>query len=242
MVPRRVAWQVTTKRQAMMRTDVVEIPQASGREAVAGPGDQASFRSNPGTLGIAVTHPFYGDVVSTAAHLLVPESAQGEVNYPLNALPRISLTNSATGEKFAGRVLRHVMSSAADYALVLPSQQFPARNLFNDELPFTATTTLTDADLGAALFAATSRGLISTVFRGLRAIIPVGSTVFVDAILTDHVTSGGDSGCALVTSDGYVCGLLVGFSGPFSVFMSPRVLLDTERATLAQGELNATPL
>jgi hypothetical protein len=241
-IPRRVAWQATSQRRGSLRTDVVEIPQSSAREGVTGPGDGVHFRSKPGSVGMAIVHPFYGTVATTAAHLVVAETFRGEINFPLNDLPRMDLTNAGNGEAFMGRLLRVVMSDAADYALLFPDLQFPARNLFNDDLPFTTTVTLTDAHLGQQMFVATSRGLLSTTFRGLRATIPVGNSVFVNALITDRVTIGGDSGCTLVTANGFIAGLLIGFSGPFSVFMSPRVVLDTERATLAQGELNETPV
>jgi hypothetical protein len=223
----------------------VDLTSSSRQQFAAGPGDVVNVPTpsgpKPGTIGFAIDHPSYGPIVTTAAHLFVSETFDGETTYPLNSLPPVRLFNSEgtdPGFFFDGRLLRVVMHPDADYALIFPDPKVPARNLFKDKLPFAGAQPLACDDLGASLYVATARGLLPAEFQGCRASIPVGASIFHGAILTDRVTVGGDSGCALITANARVCGLLVGFSGPYSVFMSPYQVLTREMATVAQGEFN----
>jgi hypothetical protein len=245
-IPRHVIWQGTSKNASRIRTDVIEIGADSGRHLrVTGPGDivvaSTGAGPDPGTVGMAIDHPSYGPVVTTAAHLFVSETYDGEITYPLNNLPRVQLTNSSADEppvSFIGSVLRVVMHPDADYALIFPDPKIPARNLFRDQLPFPSTAQLDCGAIGDTLFVANASGLHAAEYKGCQASIPVGASIFHGAILTERVTSGGDSGCTLVDGNSRICGLLVGFSGPFSVFMSPYRILSGEQATLTQGEFN----
>jgi hypothetical protein len=217
-VPKQVRWRVATRRTAELPTDVQVVgPGAFQGRPVVGAGDTVSAFGPPqgppvaaaGTLGVAMRHPRFGAVVTTAAHVLGVR-AFGTTTFPDGHEPVVRLHNGGAGAPVPGRVRRVVMGPSADYALISPPAGLPAENLYVDRDPLGAPFAPDRQDLGTLAFVLTARGPVRTRLRGLHADLTFDGLPFRDLLLTDFATVGGDSGSCLVDANSRVIGLLEG--------------------------------
>lgn len=230
-VPTRVAFQLTSRSKGWIRTDVVQTGRLRrAKRVVCGPGDGVMGRS-AGTVGMALSHPAYGPVVTSAGHVFTTSGWTGEREFGLGERPEVTFRNVPTGDTFTGELLKVVVNSQADYALVRPRLDFPAFNAYHDSLPLGVPYQPSADEVEAPLRVLAVGGERPTNFSGLHGSVRLGDEGLIeDVILTRRCTAGGDSGGALVDRYRRVWGLLVGFGGDCSVFMSPYVPIQRERA------------
>ncbi|MGH7516491.1 MAG: hypothetical protein ACREOC_03340 [Gemmatimonadales bacterium] len=217
-VPDHVEWPITSTRSGTLPTDVQAVGHHGFQSAplVLGPGDLITPlgigqvpTANRGTAGVAMNHPLFGSVVTTAAHVL-GVSAAGAVTFPVGSEPAVQVTlvgRSATAI-VPGSVRRAVVAENADYAIVSASGAI--ENLYLDDAPLGAPHILTSDDIGSSCFVLSARGLIPTTVRGVRGALQIGPLFLRDLVLTDMCTVAGDSGAALVDQDSRIVGLLEG--------------------------------
>lgn len=246
LLPEGVGWSRNSREDVHVRTDVQEIGE-SGFQArpVAGPGDlmagvtfpQGTARAIVATLGIAIRHPRFGVVITTAGHAV--QGGPGTVTYPDNQRPVVRVQNvSDDGARtdFAGEVVRSVRVEEADYALLLPTDGTPVQNLYHDVDSLAGLHLPDPSDVGKPFFALKAGGLEPTRVRGVFGVLTIEGFRLRDLILTDPVTEAGDSGCVLIDPSFRVCGMLVGFTTvegkPHSVFMSAFWALNMEDGEL----------
>ncbi len=245
-LPRQVTWRKTSKNRGRLPVDVESLPEPLAYAASAGPGDAIRGFTVPGggsipelgTVGIAIQHPQFGGVITTAGHVI--RAGTGEVvEFPAGSRPRVSLANAGgpeSGKAFTGDAVKRVRTRRADYALILPAAPMLPENLFQDAVRLSGPVIPTPADIGSRrLFVLTAAGARKTVFMGLAGTVPIGEGRMDGLLLTTNVTEGGDSGSALVDDHGNTWGLLVGWttvaSQPYSAFMPATVPLSDEHAT-----------
>jgi hypothetical protein len=230
-VPPRIPFRLTSRSRGWIRTDVVRVGKLRrARSLVCGPGDKVFGRS-AGTVGIALSHPEHGPVVTTAGHVFTDSGWTGVREFGAGERQEVTLRNVPTGEPFTGELIKVVVTSQADYALVRPCLDFPARNAYHDAFPMGVPYQPSGDELGASLTVLAAAGERSTAFRGLQGSVRIGDEGLVeDALVTDRCTAGGDSGGALVDEFRRVWGLLVGFADECSIFMSPFVPIQRESA------------
>jgi|GEM_PF-1615343 len=234
-LPLEVTWPRGSTRLGRLAIDVrvLSRPFRPAAGPVAGPGDGLTAGPSQATVGIALRHPTFGDVVTTAGHLVL--DTLGEVTYPAGQLPQIGLASAGSGGTvFSASVLRAVRSATADYALVLPAG-LTCQNLFADQTPVGLPYTPSDQELGTPLFVLSARGTLSASFQGVYGSLPVGDNgLMQNLLLTDFATDAGDSGSCLVDAQSRSWGLLVGFSeldgNLCSVFISAALPLALEGA------------
>jgi hypothetical protein len=234
-LPAEITWLRGEVRPGLLATDVQVLtrPFQPAAGAVAGPGDGVTAGASRATVGIALRHPVFGDVVTTAGHLVL--DTLGTVTYPAGQLPQVELASAGSGGTlFPGTALKAVRSTTVDYALVRPSA-LTCQNLFADQTPIGLPYTPSDQDLGAPLFVLSARGTLPASFFGVHGSLPVGGNgLMQDLLVTDFATDAGDSGSCLVDAQSRSWGLLVGFSeleGKLcSVFISAALPLALEGA------------
>jgi hypothetical protein len=234
-LPGEITWPRGEARPGRLPIDVQVLARPFQRAAgaVAGPGDGVTMGASQATIGIALRHPVFGDVVTTAGHLVL--DTLGEVTYPAGQLPQVSLASAGSGGTlFPGTALRAVRSATADYALVRPAA-LTCQNLFADQTPIGLPYTPSDQEIGAPLFVLSARGTLQASFLGVHGSLPVGDNgLMQNLLLTDFATDAGDSGSCLVDAQSRSWGLLVGFSeldGRLcSVFISAALPLALEGA------------
>ena len=228
-IPKRVRWLKTTRRNAVVRTDVQRCGESALSAAVAGPGDL--MMPPKSTLGFAIRHPVHGLVITTAGHSFIKDRFGDETFVP----PRAVVVTAATGVARACRVLKAVVQREADYALIKVDGD--CANLFEDEFVLDGIHWARPEDVDRKLFALTNSGLKETRLRGVDGSVQVGALEMDGLLLTDKVTIAGDSGAALVDENFRLWGLLVGFitsdSRKLSVFYSANWVLALERAEMA---------
>ena len=233
------------KKKFRIKTDVVEVGQSGPFSTLfAGPGDrQREFRrpnrapvQASATIGIAIRHPRFGVIITTAGHALL--SRPNIVIYQ-RPRPLVLLHNIRKAERptpFRAQALKAVWTPVRDYTLLRPHPSFEAANFYHDVLPLENVKTVVPEEVGTMAFVLTARGRKRTRIVGIRATIRVGPLRVRDAILTELVTREGDSGCALIDRERRVIGVLSGFSvingKAVSVFTNPVTLLQRERATM----------
>lgn len=213
-VPASVSWALPNTKAADIATDVQVLGATRLQGAIVGPGDQLIARSDgglaPGTIGVAMRHPTFGRVVTTAAHVVVG-AVRGEVTYAPGHEPRVEIQTGSQGGRRSGVVHRTVMTADADYALVGTSPEDPIANLYDDRSPVGAPYAPQDSDLGKSAFVLTAaRGIVGTRLRGMHFTIDIQGLRIVDALLTDLCTVGGDSGAPLVNPDSRLMGFVEG--------------------------------
>lgn len=231
-IPRRLRFRLTSRSHGSILTDVVELPRLRRAAApVCGPGDGV-FGTSRGTVGIALAHPDYGPVVTSAGHVFTVPGWTGTRTWGIEDRPTVSLRNAPGGENIQGELLKVAVDSAADYALIRPRLDFPPRNVYRDEVPLGVPYQPSADEIGAALRVLGASGERQTTFRGLHGRLQIGPEGLIEElVVTDACTVGGDSGAALVDGYGRVWGLLVGFAEQLSAFMSPFVPMRLEGAT-----------
>jgi hypothetical protein len=246
-LPRQIEWQKTSTSRGRLPVDVEVISGRIQYAACCGPGDAITGYTTPGmpavreqgTIGLAMQHPEYGRVVTTAGHVFdIQGTTSGTVTYPEGSRPVVSLWNADgtnTGFRFFGEALKVVLTRSADYAVVLPRPPMSAENLYHDSVVIAAPYLPGPDDLGMDLYVLTAAGSKKTKFVGLSGTIPVGHEIMDGLLLTQFSTEGGDSGCCLVDETGKLWGLLVGYTTLrgtiYSAFMSATVPLNNEKAT-----------
>lgn len=243
LLPRRVEWMVNTREKATVRTDVQELGESGFQSVTAGPGDRVQGISVAGqteavvaTVGVALRHPRFGPVVTTAGHAV--QSGPGIVEFDPAQRPSMRLQNVAadgTQTPIAGALLRSSRIPQADYALVAIDAT-PVANLYHDVNSLGGLHVPQPDDVGKPFFVLTAAGVVQTRVRGVFGVFTIGEFPMRDLILTDPVTEGGDSGCALIDASFRVAGLLVGFvtidGQRRSVFMSAFWALTLEQSEL----------
>jgi hypothetical protein len=238
ILPACLPWQFGLLCEKQILTDVREVTSSFHHAAAYwGPGDTLAERVS-GTIGIAMHHPVYGNVVTTAGHvhLFTPD----DVSYALNSAPQVSLSNAGTGTTISGRLVRAVRNAECDYALVVPDPDSICGNYYcdsslNDSLliRYPYTPGLAEVD-NSVLYVISRDGCRPTVLRG------IGLTHAIDAnypmnniIITDYATTDGDSGACLIDQQSRAIGLLVGYyyegSKVYSAFMPAHVPLWNEK-------------
>jgi hypothetical protein len=247
LLPRKVEWEVNSRETASVRTDVQELGESGFQSTVAvtaGPGDRIEGLSFGGqtqavvaTVGIALKHPRFGPVITTAGHAV--QSDPGTVEFDADRRPTVTLRNvAADGSRtgFSGRLLRSARTLQGDYALIEVDEATPVGNLYHDLNSLGGHHLPQPEDVGQTFFALTSAGVLPARVRGVFGMFTIGDFPMRDLILTDAVTEGGDSGCALVDASFRVAGLLVGFvtieGERRSVFMSAFWALTLEQSEL----------
>jgi hypothetical protein len=231
-VPRRMSWAATSRETRSLATDVVVPSPFRTATIAAGPGDQVT-QPRPGTVGVAVEHPRYGEMITTAGHVFVQPGWTGTFEYDEDKAPVVELANAGPqAGTITGRLRKVAITETQDYALVKPDGT-PCRNAYQDSYVLGDAYEADDGDLGKALFALAAGGSRSTALVGCHATVPIQDHPNVrHAILVQRCTYGGDSGCCLIDGDRRVWGLLVGFNGENSVFMSIYDLLGPEQCEL----------
>jgi hypothetical protein len=239
LLPLEVTWPRGVTRPGRLAIDVrvlsrpfrpAAVPATS---PVAGPGDGLTSGASQATVGIALRHPTFGDVVTTAGHLVL--DSLGAVTYPAGQLPQVELASAGSGGAlFPGSAVRAVRSATADYALVQPAG-LTCENLFANQTPVGLPYTPSDQEIGAPLFVLSARGTLAAIFLGVYGSLPVGDNgLMQNLLLTDFATDAGDSGSCLVDAQSRAWGLLVGFSeldgNLCSVFISAALPLALEGA------------
>lgn len=216
-IPRSVSWKINSRRSGRIPTDVQRIgPGKFQGRPVVGAGDIVAGYTPPGgppvvvagTLGVAMRHPAFGAVVTTAAHVFGVRRF-GATTFPDGHEPIVRVRNGGRGEPVVARVHRLVMGPSTDYAL-LSASDLPVENLYVDEEPLGAPYAPDRRDLGETAYVLTERGAVQTRLRGLHADVGIEGLAFRDLILTDYATVGGDSGACLVDADSRVMGLVEG--------------------------------
>jgi hypothetical protein len=241
-IPRSVSWALTSERTGRLPTDVqvLEEPFVRQTAPIVGPGDLVETAVELGTIGVVISHPGFGAVASTAGHVLLGEEQfPACVTFPAGALPPVRVQSvNARGEvsMLEGRAVKACLTESADYALVALAPTVERANVWQDRLPLGGPFIPSTADLDRPLLVLGTDRRARTHFRGLHGTVPFGSTRMSNLLLTDAVTSGGDSGSVLMDLESRVWGLLVGSAivdgRDCSAFMSITVLLDDEHAHL----------
>jgi hypothetical protein len=240
-IPRTLKWPRTRSKHFNIPSDVQYAER--GRTYVApvvGPGDDLhaspAAHSGRATLGIALKHPIFGRVVTTAGHTFIP-AGPGNLVFGA-AAPVLTISNAglgATPGTFQALPLKAIRSPQADYALLQP--QAESRNLFRDTLNISGVHFARPEDVGTTLFALTRTDIKQTVLRGVAGTLAFDGVQMTGLLFVDDVTEAGDSGCCLVDSSFRVWGLLVGDAlinnVNRSVFASANFVLALENAQLA---------
>lgn len=243
LLPSEIEWPTSRENSRSIVTDVQVLSapfQPAAAASVTGPGDDISHigTGSPrehATAGLAMQHPLYGPVVTTAGHLFL--NGPTNIVWEPDMRPRVVLANALNGgTRFRGIALKAVVSSLADYALVMPENQAPAANRFRDIHPIAGPYLPSPQDLGTPLLVLTGGGIQRTRFVGVAASLPAGVAGMMRRLLvTTFSTAAGDSGSCLVDSQSRLWGLLVGASEingrAHSVFTSGAIPLSMEQAT-----------
>ena len=172
--------------------------------AILGPADVVNpnipgFRA---TIGIALRHPDFGDVVTTAGHAIPPGLPSGS---------RVVIESN--GADFPAQVVSVTTNQLSDHALLRPDNPGLVGNFFRDITPL-GPPYIPDpqSDIHAQLFILLADGnAIPVQCRGLSASIQTAPNIVMSGlILTDWRTIGGDSGACLVDANWRIWGLLIG--------------------------------
>ena len=218
-IPPSLTWKRTRTAETALPTDVVEIRDAYFQQTapLVGTGDVLAAAgedavSGHATIGIALQHPEFGPVVTTAGHAFI-RNGEGSLRFDAGAAGlRIFNAGQGVGANvFNVRPLKAVINAIVDYALLVPTDPgITPRNLFEDTFNLTEPQFARPEDIGKRLFALTRRGRMPTTLLGVAGALEIGGVSMQGLLLTDRVTEGGDSGCALVDNKFRVWGLLVG--------------------------------
>lgn len=237
LLPRRIEWKFNSREIATLQTDVQEVGESGFQTVVAGPGDLMGRGAVSATIGIALRHPRFGSVVTTAGHAV--QDGPGTVEFHPGQRPVVRVQNVAADgsqTEIAGELLRSSRIPEADYALIAVQPGVPVGNLYHDQNSLGGLHLPQQEDVGKPFFVLTAGGLVKTTVRGVFGQGTIDGFPMRDLILTDPVTEGGDSGCALIDPLFRVAGLLVGFTTVEgerrSVFMSAIWALTLEKSEL----------
>jgi len=241
-VPRRIDWSFSSRKTKQIPVDVQVIGGSELHTTVLGAGDEISGFVSPGnpprpamgTVGIAMQHPLYGRVVTTAGHVFVG-ATPGEIIYPPGQEIEVSLRCAVDGPVFTGHAHKVVITPECDYAVVSPPAGIKAENLYHDSQPLGPVYVPEPADLERPAYLLGIHDVRLTFLRGYHGRLAVGGLDLVDVLLTDVCTAGGDSGGCLVNQATRPMGLVEGVTRVdnrlMSVFTSIVWPLIRERAT-----------
>lgn len=215
-VPGEMRWPQTSRRKATIRTDVIVARGTGVQAATLGPGDLATIDATAevASVGVALRHPIYGDVLTTAGHAVLPRA--GTIIEAPGDERSVTLQNMRLGaprDALSARLLMAAWNADFDYALVRPVQGARCGNAYQDDLALGRHYVPDDADVrdAAPMFALTVRGLLSVTLHGIAGVFTVKGVRMEGLILTDLKTNDGDSGCVLVDARLRPVGLLTGF-------------------------------
>jgi hypothetical protein len=236
MIPRTVTWTDVRGTTHDLLTDVAELQAPIASQAFAGTGDDlATSTGEQASIGMALRHPKFGDVVTTAAHALT--ASAGITEFPPTHAPRVRISQFRGGAPTCqAAVLKIHLTRDGDYALLRPIEDVRCANLYRDEAIVNRPYIPGPGDLGRPVVVLGPAGVRRTFFRGVHAQLVHGPTgvLMTNLLLTDSATVPGDSGACLAdvfNGDLRVWGLLVGTAVidrvEFSVFthaLSPLLL------------------
>jgi hypothetical protein len=223
VIPKNLELAVTPARSSRVSTDVIPIHGSfSVQSTVLGPSDIAFPGGvNKSTIGIAVRHPTFGKVITTAGHAIPQGFGTGG-----------KMVVASGGSSFIAELAAEPrINQSTDHALLRPENQDLVGNFFRDVTPLGPPYIPDpDHDVGKQLFVLPAeRDIVPVVCRGLRGSVRVGANLVMnDLILTDLRTEDGDSGACLVDGNWRAWGLLLGIFetgddqgniGSFSVFI-----------------------
>jgi trypsin-like peptidase len=238
LVPATIPFPVGRGRRVLLKTDVVQCPrrfrtqEGAFPQPVAGPGDRVVRASGEsGTIGVVLKRRGSEDRVLTTAGHVFRDADPGESVIVVNG------SGTAMGE---AKLIARRISPRLDYALLRLVSPVRSANLYADQFPVdSAYDPDPGTDVGRTLWILRGNGsALRVTCRGIRGTfqLPSGG-VLEEVILTDLVTTPGDSGCALVDQQRRVWGLLLGGlrTNGFraSVFGQATEVLIEEQAELA---------
>jgi len=229
-VPPQMLWLRQAKTPRRIPTDIIEMPiDFQFRQgAIIGPGDRVvRNESSYAAVGIAMRHPQYRQVVTTAGHLF----SRGD--------ERAQVTVESGSERVTGTLVKRIINEDADYALIQIDDPCRILNLYKDRYAIGPPYSPSEDDLKRNLRILTPGVGPSTevTCRGIHGHLnAAGGPPMSGLILTEDSTHLGDSGSCLIDETGSVWGLLVGGTcsqGPsYSAFMSVYIPLLRENAQL----------
>lgn len=216
-IPRHLSWSVTSRSAKKIGVDVQVAGAGELHGGVLGAGDQITAFAFPGgisrqtlgTIGIAMEHPQYGRVVTTAGHVFVGPTPGQTVYGPEQEL-EVSLHCALQGPLLNARARKVAITRDADYAIVSPPPGITVDNLYQDSKPLGAPYIPDITDLNQPAFVLGVDGIRMTFLRGIHGQINIGGLNLIDVLITDFCTAGGDSGGCLVTQDSRPMGLVEG--------------------------------
>jgi hypothetical protein len=230
-IPKHFTFCPTSKTRRRIRSDVISLGGSFVRATVfAGAGDGV-VGPPPGTIGMALSHPQYGPVVTTAGHVFT--SGTGVETFEPGQRPVVLRNAGGEACELHGDLLKVVVTDRADYALIRPHDAAACQNVFQDQVVLGRPYSPSPEDIASApvLYVLTAAGAVATRLQGVDAEITVGPQGIIrNVILTTRCTQGGDSGACLVDSAKRVWGTLVGFNTEYSVFLRANVPLYFENA------------
>ena len=204
-IPSSIQWLKESSQPRRLLTDVTETSDKLfyQQTSVVGPGDRVvRLKTNKSaSIGIALIHPKYGRVVTTAGHLF-PKS--GYKNEPVMIYSGDS--------QFPGTVKKRVMASDADYALIQVSESDSIDNLYQDQELVGPFHMPTEQDINKRVYVLTPGGKFMVTCEGIHGYFSGSGGLMHDLILTTWRTVSGDSGSCLVNRKYAVWGLLVGYT------------------------------
>ena len=216
-IPKFLSWK-DGKHRHRLPTDVVQAEPRIELQmaAVFGPGDAADVSHDVASIGAAVRRPGSGDFLTTAGHLV---GAQGAGR---------SVQMSSDGLQISARVFEAVVANEIDYALLRPPLGIFCDNLFQDRVRIGPVYTPIVSDVGASLFVLGRNGVVvPAVCRGVNQLLFTVGGSYRGVIATNPVTSGGQSGGALIDSSNRLWGFLLGvMPGRFSLFVPAQSIFD----------------
>lgn len=186
-----------------LKTDVVKMSDTFifQNGPVIGPGDIVVRRKNRGSaaVGIAISHPVYGPMVTTAGHLF-SKYRKGEL---------VAIQSEDT--TINGRVVNRVMSVDTDYAIIQITDDSKVANLFRDLYAVGPLHFINKHDIGKKMFLLTPKRFSEVICKGIYGSFTwLGGKSMHNLIFTSPRGVPGNSGCCLITQKSTICGLLVG--------------------------------
>jgi hypothetical protein len=230
-IPKYFTFCPTSKSHRRIRSDVISLGGTFVRAGVfAGAGDGV-VGPPPGTIGMALIHPQYGPVLTTAGHVFT--SGMGVETFEPGQRPVVLRNAGGEACELRGDLLKVVVTDRADYALIKSHDMAACQNVFQDQVVLGRPYAPSPEDVASPqeLYVLTAAGPVATRLQGVDAEISVGPQGLIrNVILTTRCTQGGDSGACLVDSAKRVWGTLVGFNTKYSVFLRAGVPLYFENA------------
>ncbi len=228
-IPSSIQWLKNSSKPRTLPTDVVESSDRIliNQSSIVGPGDRVvRVRTGKGAaLGMAMLHPEYGRVVTTAGHLFPKQRYRNE-----------EVIVKSGDSEFQGVVVKKVISSDSDYALIQVSDPEVIDNLYKDVELVGPFHTPNEMDIHKKVYVLTPVGRVQVICKGINGYFNGPEGIMQDLILTTWGTYPGDSGSCLVDKDYALWGLLVGsktIQGQnYSVFAPAYIPATREKAQL----------